>query len=208
MKVLRPLANAALAGLVLAALAVPAAAADGDPELSRGTPGCFNEPKFGLGANQGRCNIEVGFKPGTKLEKTWIKATFPYSIWVNGQRKVQEELTIRRTGKKDGDGFYRNSRLEELATFKLCDEIELRYFEASVTWENPDTGKDEVFLKIPGTTATERFPAGEDCSVSSDPQTTSATVASSQDPDDAGLLATSGSAEPGVLTAGGGVQAL
>jgi hypothetical protein len=207
MKAIRALAGAALAGLVLAALAVPAAAADGDPEVSRGTPSCYNEPKLGIGANQGRCKIEISFKPGTKLEKTWIKVTFPYSVWVNGERKAQGEITITRTTKKDGDGFYTESRIKEFATFKPCDTIEVRYFEASVIWENPTTGKDEELFKIPSGSGQVTFP-GADCSVSIDPQTASATVPGSQDPDDAGLLASSGSAQPGVLTAGGGVQPL
>lgn len=207
MKAIRALASAALAGLVLVALAVPAAAADGDPEIRRGTPACYNEPKLGIGANQGRCKIEVGFKPGTKLEKTWIKVTFPYSVWVNGVRKKQDELTITRTTKKDGDGFYSTGRIEELATFNPCDTIEVRWFEASVIGENPSTGKDEEAFRILSGSGQVTFP-GADCSVGSDPQTASATLPGSQDEDDAGLLASGGPAEPGVLTAGGGVQPL
>jgi len=146
------------------------------PEMSRGTPSCYNEGR-GLvrGTTEGRCKIEVKFKPGTKLDKTWLKATFPYSIWVNGQRKRQGELTIYRTTKQDGDGFYSTSRIEELATFNPCDVIEVRWFEASVIWENPNTGKDEEVLRIPSGSAQMTFP-GADCAVSSDPQTASATV--------------------------------
>lgn len=208
MKAIRALASAALAGLVLAALAVPAAAAEGDPEMNRGTPSCYNEGR-GLvrGTNEGRCKIEISFKPGTKLEKTWIKVTFPYSVWVNGVRKTQGEITIGRTSKKGGDGFYTESSIKEFATFNPCDTIEVRYFEASVIWENPATGKDEELFKIPSGSGQVTFP-GADCSVSIDPQTASATVSGSQDPDDAGLLASSGSAEPGVLTAGGAAQPL
>jgi hypothetical protein len=194
MRKLRAVTVALLSVTVLALGSTAASAADGDPEMSRGTPSCYNEGR-GLitGTNEGRCKVEVKFKPGTTLDKTWIKATFPYSIWVNGVRKKQGELTISRTSQKDGDGFFVADRIETLATFNPCDKIEIRWFEASVIRENPNTGKDEEVLRIPSGSGQVTFP-GTVCSVSIDPQTTSAT-----------LPATT---EPGAQTAAGGVQPL
>lgn len=68
MKAIRALASAALAGLVLAALAVPAAAAEGDPEMSRGTLSCYNE---GRGLIRGTVKGDARSRSASSRVRSW-----------------------------------------------------------------------------------------------------------------------------------------
>jgi hypothetical protein len=173
MKVTRALASAALTGLVLVALVVPAAsAADDEPNSGFvSTPNCYNYGDL-FQPTHGRCKVERQFKPG-KLGKNWSKVTFPYAIWVNDVEEHSGELTITGKSKPDSNGFYSNSDtvvpLGAATPFKLCDTIEIVWGNATVTWNG------EVVHKFLGGSGKGKF-GGDDCSVNGEEETVSATL--------------------------------
>ena len=193
MKVIRAIASAALAGLVLVALAVPGTAIAADDVPSSGgisSPECYNYENPFRSAHA-RCKVERTFKPG-RLGKNWDKVTFKYSIWVNDVRKYEGELVITGSSAPDSNGYYTRSAIVEplgtSTTLKPCDTVEIVWDKAVVTKSNPATGKDEVLHEFLGGSGKIKD-SSDDCSIDHDEETVSVTL-------------------PGGALGGGGVQSL
>ena len=206
MKAIRALASAALAGLVLVALAIPAAAATGDSELYRQAT-CGDLFRGGSKNPDAFCDVQAGFKPGSNggVDKNWLRVTVKYSIWVNGVKKTDGEIKIdKQYSKKDGDVWNATPKSHTWFTrFKPCDEIEIRWAEAPIIGEDPTTLKEVEIGKFRARQDKYRIPG--DCSVSADGLSVSVMLPTdTQDATDNGLLASNSTTEPNPLSGGGG----